>query len=80
MPLYYSGGNFQPSVDRGGFTTALVYSDNPGFDEAFIADLYREYQGIDTLHVFPQLPGSVDGTGHIDMWLYLVDEDSVIIS
>ena len=28
----------------------------------------------------PQLPFSVDGTGHIDMWFYLVDEDTVIIS
>ncbi len=28
----------------------------------------------------PQLPFSVDGTGHIDMWFYLVDNDTVIIS
>ncbi len=42
--------------------------------------LYTRFQGIDVLHVLPQLPPSVDGTGHIDMWLYLVDEDDVIIS
>jgi hypothetical protein len=28
----------------------------------------------------PQLPGTVDGTGHIDMWMNIVDEDTVIIS
>ena len=78
--LYYSGGNFQASADRQGFVTALINADNPGFGEPFIASLYDAYQGIDTLHVLPQLPGSVDGTGHIDMWFYLVDEDSVIIS
>jgi agmatine deiminase len=83
MGLYYSGGNFQPGPNRSGYVTALVNIDNPaseGFTEAFIAELYSWYQGIDTLHVFPQLPPSVDGTGHIDMWMNIVDEDTVIIS
>jgi agmatine/peptidylarginine deiminase len=78
--LYYSGGNFQSSADRHGFVTSLIHQDNAGFGEAFIAELYQTYQGIDTLHIFPRLPSSVDATGHIDMWLYLVDEDTVIIS
>jgi agmatine/peptidylarginine deiminase len=80
MGLYYSGGNFQPSADRRGFTTTLVNQDNPGFSDTFIGELYQTYQGIDTLHIFPRLPSSVDGTGHIDMWFYLIDEDTVIIS
>ncbi|MCA9284966.1 MAG: agmatine deiminase family protein [Phycisphaerales bacterium] len=83
MGLYYSGGNFQPGPNRSGFVTSLINLDNPasgGFDANFIAGLYQTYQGIDTLHVMPQLPFSVDGTGHIDMWMYLVDEDTVIIS
>jgi agmatine deiminase len=78
--LYYSGGNFQSSANRHGWVTSLIHQDNPGFGEAFIAELYGAYQGIDTLHVFPRLPQAVDGTGHIDMWLYHVDEDTVIIS
>lgn len=81
--LYYSGGNFQPGPNRSGFVTALVNLDNPasgGFNPALIAEFYGRLQGIDTLHVLPQLPFSVDGTGHIDMWMYLVDEDTVIIS
>jgi len=81
--LYYSGGNFQPGPDRSGFCTALVNLDNPasgGHDEALIRELHQTFQGIDVLHVMPQLPFSVDGTGHIDMWMYLVDEDTVIIS
>jgi hypothetical protein len=83
MGLYYSGGNFQAGPNRSGFVTSLISLDNPipaGFDEAFIAELYGQYQGIDTLHVMPMLPPSVDATGHIDMWMYLVDEDSVVIS
>jgi len=83
MGLYYSGGNFQPGPNRSGFCTALVNLDNPaggGFDPALVSELYAKYQGIDVLHVLPQLPTTVDGTGHIDMWMYLLDEDDVIIS
>jgi len=83
MGLYYSGGNFQPGPRRTGFVTSLVTTDNPtsqGFDEDFIAELYQTYQGIDSLHIMPQLPSTVDGTGHIDMWMYLVDSNTVIIS
>lgn len=83
MGLYYSGGNFQPGPDRSAFITSLIYSHNTpaeGFDTAAITALYNKFQGIDTLHIMPQLPTSVDATGHIDMWLYLVDEDTCIIS
>jgi agmatine deiminase len=83
MGLYYSGGNFQPGPNRNGYVTSIIDLDNPaseGFSADFIAELYQKYQGIDTLHVFPQLPFSVDGTGHIDMWMYLVDSENVIIS
>ena len=83
MPVYHSGGDFQAGPNRSGFVTSLISLDNPvpeGFNEDLIAELFNQYQGIDTLHVMPMLPPSVDGTGHIDMWMYLVDEDSVIIS
>ena len=81
--LYYSGGNFQAGPNRSGFCTALVNLDNPasgGHNESLIRELHDTFQGIDTLHILPQLPFSVDGTGHIDMWMYLVDDDTVIIS
>lgn len=77
--LYYSGGNFQPGPNRNGFVTSLVQQDNPGFG-TLINEQYQAYQGIDTLHIMPRLPSSVDGTGHIDMWMYLVDADTVVIS
>lgn len=83
MGLYYSGGNFLPGPNKTAFVSSLINSDNPsyqGFDETFIAELYNTYQGIEELHILPQLPGSVDGTGHIDMWMNIVDEDTVIIS
>jgi agmatine/peptidylarginine deiminase len=81
--LYYSGGNFQPGPNRSGFCTALINLDNPssgGHNETLIRELHQAFQGIDTLHILPQLPFSVDGTGHIDMWMYLVDENTAVIS
>jgi len=81
--LYYSGGNFLPGPDRSAFMSSLINLDNPtsqGFTEELIAELYQKYQGIDEVHILPQLPGSVDGTGHIDMWMYIIDENNVIIS
>jgi len=81
--LYYSGGNFMAGPNRSGFCTALVNLDNPasgGHNEALIRELHGAFQGIDTLHIVPQLPSTVDGTGHIDMWMYIIDEDTVIIS
>jgi hypothetical protein len=81
--LYFSGGNFQPGPNRMAVMSSLVNLDNPaseGFNSALIAEIFNRYQGIDTLHIFPQLPTSVDATGHIDMWMYLVDDHTVIIS
>lgn len=80
MGLYYSGGNFQPGPNRSGYVTSLIHQDNPGHSVSELETLYNSYQGIDTLHILPRLPSSVDGTGHIDMWMYIVDEDDVIIS
>ncbi len=80
IPLYYSGGNFQPGPNGSGWCTGLIRVDNPGFTDPFISELYNKYQGINTLNILPQFPFSVDGTGHIDMWFYLVDDDSVVIS
>jgi agmatine deiminase len=81
--MYFSGGNFQPGPNRSGFVTALINADNPsgdGFNPALISELHQRYLGVDTLHILPQLPSSVDGTGHIDMWMYLVDRNKVVIS
>jgi agmatine deiminase len=83
IPLYYSGGNFLVGPNRSGFKTALVNLDNPasqGFSPSMIQEFFGRFKGIETLHVLPQLPFSVDGTGHIDMWMYIIDEQNVVIS
>jgi len=80
MGLFHFGGNLLASADRQGFVTSLVNSSNAAFGAARVAELFAEFHGIDTLHVFPTLPSSVDATGHIDMWFQLVDQDTVVIA
>jgi agmatine deiminase len=83
MRLYHSGGNFLGGPNQSGFVSSLVNLDNPpaeGFDDDLIMEIFQSYKGIDELHIMPQLPFSVDGTGHIDMWMNIVDEETVIIS
>ena len=79
LDLKHPGGNLLAATNGHGFITSLVLDQNRGLDESRIAELFRQYHGIDTLHILPRLPMTVDHTGHIDMWLYLVDEDTVII-
>jgi agmatine deiminase len=81
--LYYSGGNFMPGPNRTAFMSSLINLDNPssqGFTPQLIAEIFQTHTGIDNVHILPQLPTSVDGTGHIDMWMYVVSPTSVIIS
>ena len=83
MGLYYSGGNFQPGPNGSAFITSLIFTHNTpaeGFTEDYIRELYQNFQGISTLYIMPQLPTSVDSTGHIDMWMYLVNDHTVVIS
>jgi agmatine deiminase len=73
-------GNLLVGPGRSAFVSTIIGQYNPTFSYEEIAQYYQDYLGIDTLHVFPKLPGSVDLTGHIDMWMYVVDESNVIIS
>lgn len=83
MGLDFNGGNFLVGPNRSGFVTTKILDDNTlseGFDVMFITELLQTYLGIDTLHLMPRMPSYVDGTGDIDMWMSIVDENTVIIS
>jgi len=84
MPLYdtpldYAGGNFLCTDNGHGYITDITLNDNSEYSETEIAQLFLDYQGVSTLHIFPAFPFNVDGTGHIDMWMCIVDDDQVII-
>ncbi|MBU0754008.1 MAG: agmatine deiminase family protein, partial [Planctomycetes bacterium] len=79
MPVVYSGGNYQATSNKHGYVTDIIDDDNPQLTQAQLMDLFFQYQGVETLHIFPAFPFSIDGTGHIDMWMYIASDDKVII-
>lgn len=79
LPLLHGGGNFHLSSDGRAFATRLLTYENPGFTEAGVLSTYRSFQGVD-LKLWDPLPEFVDGTQHIDMWMQIIGDNSVIIS
>ncbi|MFH2000766.1 MAG: agmatine deiminase family protein, partial [Planctomycetota bacterium] len=79
IPLMYSGGNYLATSNNHAYMSDLIEDDNPGFSQAKISQIFADYQGVDTLHIFPAFPASIDLTGHIDMWMYILSDDKVII-
>ena len=74
----HSGGNGHFFSTNKGFASKLLLRDNPGLTEQGVKDIWMDYHGVE-LHLFDQLSFSVDGTGHIDMWLLPINDDTVII-
>lgn len=79
IPLVHGGGNFHLFANRRAFMTQLIQNENPSLDSQAIRDLYTQYQGLDVT-IVPAFPTSFDSTQHIDMWIYPVDDDEVIVS
>lgn len=79
IPLMYSGGNYLATTNNHAYMTDLIEDDNPGFGVSKISQIFADYQGVDTCHIFPAFPSSIDGTGHIDMWLCILDDDIAIV-
>ncbi len=79
IPLLHGGGNFHLFSNRRAFMTALIQTENAGTSTQQIRDLYRDYQGLD-VEIVPAFPTSFDSTQHIDMWVYPVDDDEIIVS
>jgi agmatine deiminase len=79
MPLVHSGGNYHMGDDPEGYATRLALGDNPSMTETQIRDMFQAYYGLYT-NLWTQLPWTVDGTGHVDMWFIPVSSDTIIIS
>lgn len=79
IPLVHGGGNFHLFSNRRAFMTQLIQNENPARTAQEIRDLYTQYQGLDVA-IVPAFPTSFDATQHIDMWIYPVDDDEVIVS
>ncbi len=79
IPVLYAGGNFLTTTSGDAFMSDILFGHNPGLTEAELRDLFREFQGVELI-VYDHLPATIDGTGHIDMWMYLVSDTDVIVS
>ncbi len=79
IPLVHGGGNYHLDAIGGAAATRLIANENPGLTESEIVDLWRDFQGVET-ELFDPLPAFVDSTQHIDMWMQIVADDTIVIS
>lgn len=79
IPLTHGGGNFHLFTNRDAFMSDLILNENPGLSEQDVIDLYYEYQNLE-LTIYPRFPSYIDSTGHIDMWMMPLKDDTVVIS
>lgn len=82
IPVYSSelrieGGNFIADGHGICFSTNRLFEQNSGYlTEQQVRDQLRDYCGCETLHTLTKLN---DGTGHIDMFAKLLDEETMLI-
>jgi agmatine/peptidylarginine deiminase len=79
IPLVHGGGNYHLDAIGGAASTRLIVNENPGLTGTQIVDLWRDFQGVET-ELFDPLPSFVDSTQHIDMWMQIVSDDTIVIS
>jgi agmatine deiminase len=75
--LVHTGGNFLYDGHGTGFSTDLVWDENPGFSHAEIAEAMEDYLGITDYVVLPDI--SSTGIHHIDCWMKLLGEETILV-
>ena len=79
LPLSHGGGNWHANGVGAAAATQLINNENPGYSEAQIRQIWRDYQNVETeLHA--PFPTSVDSTQHIDMWMQIIGDQEIIIA
>ncbi|MBC8368703.1 MAG: agmatine deiminase family protein [Planctomycetes bacterium] len=77
--LTHGGGNFHLDALGEGYLTRLINNENNNLSETQIRNKFDDYQNLN-LTLFDPFPTSVDSTQHLDMWMIVVDDQTVIIS
>ncbi|MFN0149655.1 MAG: agmatine deiminase family protein [bacterium] len=75
--LWHTGGNYMTEGHGLSYSTDLVWNENTSMSQSEIAEFIREYYGVDTYNVLPDI--STSGIHHIDTWGKLLDEETVLI-
>jgi agmatine/peptidylarginine deiminase len=77
--LIHGGGNFHLDANNNGFATQLIVNENPSFTQPLIEGLWNSYQNLN-MTILPAFPTSVDSTQHLDMWVYILADNKVMVS
>jgi agmatine deiminase len=78
IPLTHGGGNFHLFTNGEAFMSSLILAENPGLTEQDVKDLFLEYENVD-LTIYTGFPTSFDSTRHIDMWMFPLGDDKILI-
>ena len=77
--MTHGGGNFHLDALGEGYLTRLINNENNNLSEAQIKTKFLDYQNL-SVTLFDPFPTSVDSTQHLDMWMIVVDDNTVMIS
>jgi len=75
--LVHTGGNFLYDGHGTGFSTDLVWNENSGMSHAEIAQAMEDYLGITNYVVVPDI--SSTGIHHIDCWMKVLNEETLLV-
>jgi agmatine/peptidylarginine deiminase len=75
--LVHTGGNFLYDGHGTGFSTDLVWDENPGLSHSEIAEAMADYLGITEYVVLPDI--SSTGIHHIDCWAKVLNEETILV-
>ncbi|MCK4546333.1 MAG: agmatine deiminase family protein [Candidatus Eisenbacteria sp.] len=75
--LIHTGGNYMCDGHGRGFSTDLVWDENPSLGHAEISQSMEDYLGITDYVVVPDI--SVYGIHHIDCWAKILDEETILV-
>jgi agmatine/peptidylarginine deiminase len=76
--IHHEGGNMITDGHGSMFMTTRVNEANPGMSDSQIRDIYREYFGQNTTHIFQRIQH--DGTGHIDLWAKMTNDSTFLVA
>jgi len=76
-PVEHAGGNFMVDGLGTGFTSTLIYEENPSYTSEQIDSLMLEYSGLEQFIVLQKM--NIEYTGHIDLWTKILNDTLVMV-
>ncbi|MBX3402315.1 MAG: agmatine deiminase family protein [Phycisphaeraceae bacterium] len=79
IPLIHGGGNYHLNGIGDAFATRLIRNENPTLTEEQIIGYWSQFQNVNTT-LTDAFPTTVDLTQHIDMWMQVTGDRSVVVA